>query len=162
MPTQVSGDVELSPIGGEPTTVEDWTSSFHLALMVVDPFTHESAWVLEQAGQMLRHYAEADCRTAWLVTGSEGNARQFLGPWATEMLTFTDPGREAVTALELETLPAFVVINADHAVDVAAQGWDPAEWQEVADRLAGVMSWTAPNVIQLGGPAPFEGSPAAG
>ncbi len=154
--------MKLHPLTGEAGSLSEWTTTFHLALMVVDPFTFESAWVLEQAGQLLRHFAEADCRTAWLVTGSAANARQFLGPWATEMLTFADPDRSVVRALDLDRLPAFVHLDMDQALAACAQGWDRATWQEVADELARSMSWTSPNVARLGGPAPYPGSPAAG
>ena len=162
MSTEVNGELELDPIGGEGATIADWTNSFHLALVVVDPFTFESAWVLDQAGQVLRGFAEADCRTAWLVTGTEANAKQFLGPWADEFLTFADPDREIVEALGVGALPSFVMINGDHEVEASAEGWDPDEWQEVADRLAGVMSWSAPVIARMGGPAPFEGSAVSG
>lgn len=149
-------------LGGDARTVEEWTTTFHLVLVVVDPFTFESAWVLEQAGKVLRHFGEADCRVAWLVTGTEANARQFLGPWAKEMLTFVDPDRTVVRALGVEHLPAFVHLNMDHAVESSAEGWDPEAWQATADQLAAVMSWSSLQVSRLGGPAPYAGSPALG
>ena len=162
MSTEVNGELELDPIGGEAATLEEWTNSFHLALVVVDPFTFESAWVLEQAGEVLRGFAEADCRTGWVVAGTEANARQFLGPWSQEFLTFPDPEREIVKALGVDALPAFVMVNGDHEVEATAEGWDPDVWQDVADRLASVMSWSAPVIARMGGPAPFEGSTASG
>ncbi len=162
MPTEVNAALELDPIGGEAATIEEWTNSFHLALMIVDPFTFESAWVLDQAGTLLRGFSEADCRTGWVVTGTEPNAKQFLGPWAEEFLTFADPERSITKAFDLQALPAFVMINGDHQVEVTAEGWDPATWQEVADRLASVMSWTAPDIAKMGGPAAFDGSIATG
>jgi hypothetical protein len=163
VPTDVIGDVELHPLeGGEVRTLQEWTNSFHLLLVAVDPFTFESAWILEQARKFLDHFAGADCRTAWLVTGSTGNARQFLGPLTDETLTFTDPDREVIAALDLEHLPAIVHLNVDHAVESVAEGWDPGRWQQVADQLASVMSWSTPNVGKYGGPAPYEGSPAKG
>lgn len=162
MSTQVSSELVLDPIGGEPATIEEWTNTFHLALVIVDPFTFESAWVLDQAGEVLRGFAEADCRTGWVVAGTEANAKQFLGPCADEFLTFADPDRKIVKAFEIDALPAFVMINGDHEVEAAADGWDPDEWQDVADRLAVVMSWSAPVIARMGGPAPFEGSTATG
>ena len=38
-------------------------------LVVIDPFTFESAWNLEQAAKVLMHFGEADCRVAFMVTG---------------------------------------------------------------------------------------------
>lgn len=162
VPVEVSGDVELHPLGGETRTLREWTTNFHLVLVVLDPFTFESAWILEQGAKVLRHFAEADCRVAWLVTGSEGNARQFLGPLASEFLTFADPDRELVQALGIEHLPALVHLNVDHAIEGRAEGWSAPEWQGVADELARMMRWTTPNIATFGGPGPFEGSPAAG
>jgi hypothetical protein len=162
VPTEVTGDATLRPVGGEPRSLREWTTTFHLVLVVIDPFTFESAWILEQAGKVLRHFGEADCRVAFLVTGSEGNARQFLGPWTDEVLTFFDPDRGVVEALGLEHLPAFVHLNLDHAIDAKAEGWNVREWQAVADSLAKVMSWTSPTIATFGGPGPYEGSPALG
>jgi len=160
VPVEVAGDVQLQPLGGDPRSLREWTTTFHLVVVALDPFTFESAWILEVAGKLLRCFAEADCRVAWLVTGSEGNARQFLGPWANEVLTYIDPEREVVKAFGLERIPAIVHLNLDHAIEASAEGWVPREWQAVADELATVMSWTTPNIAKLGGPGPFDGSPA--
>jgi hypothetical protein len=162
VPVEVAGDIQLQPLGGEARSLREWTTTFHLVLVVLDPFTFESAWILETAGKLLRDFAEADCRVAWLITGSEGNARQFLGPWAEEVLTYVDPERDVVKALGLERLPAIVHLNLDHAIEASAEGWNPREWQGVADQLAKVMSWSTPNVAKLGGPGAYEGSPALG
>lgn len=161
MPTQVAGDVRLDPLEGEPRTLEEWTSSFHLVLVALDPFTDESSWILPTAAEILSHFAEADCRAAWLVTGTAENARQFLGPWAEELLTFVDPEYIVVRALGLDRLPAFVHLNAVHAVEAHADGWRTDEWQSVADGLALVMRWSAPNLARLGGPPTFEGTTTA-
>jgi hypothetical protein len=162
VPVEVTADVELQPLGGPARTLGEWTTNFHLVLVVVDPFTFESAWNLEQAGKLLRHFAEADCRVAWLVTGTEANARQFLGPWAEEVLTFVDPDRSVVKALGLEQLPALVHINIDPAVEGVAEGWRRADWQGVAEGLARDMGWTRPNLASYGGPTDYTGSPAGG
>jgi hypothetical protein len=162
VPTEVEGSIELHQLDGETATIGEWTSQFHLALVVVDPFTFESAWILEVAGQLLREFSEADCRTAWLVTGTRANARQFLGPWAQEMLTFVDTDRSVTQALGIEYLPAFVHLNVDHDIESLAEGWEPADWQEAADHLTEVMDWSVVSIAKLGGPAPFEGSAALG
>lgn len=162
MATDVSADVTLTPLSGEPRTIEEWTTTFHLALVVLDPFTYESSWILETAGRILRVFAEADCRTAFLVTGTVDETRQFLGPWAEEFLAFADPERAAVAGLGLERLPAFVHVNQAHAVETSAEGWEPDEWRAVADHLAHVMSWRRPSIPVEGDPVPFPGTPAQG
>jgi hypothetical protein len=156
----VPADVTLTPLEGEPRTVEEWTTTFHLVFVVLDPYTYESAWILDRAGKILRVFAEADCRVAWLVTCPPDEAREFLGPWAKEFLTFVDPDRSAVKAMGVERLPAFVHLNQDHAVEGKAEGWQPDDWREVADHLAEVMSWSRPTIPQPGDPVPYEGTPA--
>ncbi|HEY5155797.1 MAG TPA: hypothetical protein VIJ47_13735 [Acidimicrobiales bacterium] len=162
MTTDVSADLVLSPLGREPRTVAEWTTTFHLALVVLDPYTYESSWILDTATRILRDYAAADCRVAFLVTADDPDARQFLGPLAQEFLVFTDPDRIAVAALGLESLPAFVHVNQHHAVEADAQGWDPDEWRTVAENLSLRMSWGRPVIPAAGDPLPFPGSPARG
>ncbi|MCU0269541.1 MAG: hypothetical protein MUF83_12985 [Acidimicrobiales bacterium] len=162
MATVVDGDVKLAPLTGESRSLEEWVTTFHLALVVLDPYTYESSWILPTAGRILRVYADADCRTAFLVTCNAKDARRFLGPWVDELLVFTDPDRAAVKAMGLETLPAFVHVNQARAVEVKAEGWDPEEWRAVAQNLSTRMGWGAPTIPEASDPAPFEGTPALG
>jgi hypothetical protein len=162
MVTNPPGDLRLAPLNGEPRALREWLTLFHLAAVVLDPYTSESAWLLETAGRILRVYDQADCRVAWLVTADAEDSRRFLGPWAREILTFSDPDREAVKALGLERLPALVHVDQSGAVVGAAEGWQPAEWRAVATELSRVMSWTRPVIPAFGDPAPFPGSPALG
>ena len=158
--TEVAGDVVLTPLKGEAKSLEQWTTTFHLALVVLDPFTYESSWIIETAVRIFRVFAEADCRVAFLVAGDTDEARQFVGPLAKEFLVFADPDRTVVAALGLETLPAFVHLNQLHQVDTKAEGWDPEAWREVATQLATVMSWRAPQIPVPSDPVPFAGTPA--
>lgn len=135
---------------------------FHLAVVVLDPYTYESSWILDTAARILEEYGEADCRVAWVLTANEKDTERFLGPWADRMLTFYDEDRSFVKALELDSLPAFVHIGNDLSVLGAAQGWDPEEWREVSDRLATMMSWSRPTIPKPGDPLPFAGSAALG
>jgi len=160
--TEVAGDVLLTPLKGRAKTLEQWTTTFHLALVVLDPFTYESAWIIDTAVRIFRVFTEADCRVAFLVTGTADETRQFVGPLASEFLVFADPDRTAVEAMGLETLPAFVHLNQLHQVDTKAEGWDPDQWREVANQLATVMSWRAPQIPVQNDPVPFAGTPAAG
>lgn len=163
MPTDVPADVPLTSLqGGDTRPIEEWTTTFQLALVALDPYTQESAWLLPTAGRILRTFAEADCRTAFLLTCDEADARQFLGPWVEELMVYVDPDRAAVTGLGLERLPAFVHVDQANAVVGKAEGWAPAEWREVATELARVMSWRRPTIPEPSDPLPFDGSPAAG
>ncbi len=162
MATNPPADLVLAPINGEPRTIAEWVTTFQLAAVVLDPFTNESSWILETAGRVLLHFREADCRVAFVVTGTADESRQFLGPWADKVLTFADPGRAAVRALGLNELPAFVQVRGDLHVAAAAEGWDPEQWSDVATSLAKNMSWSAPLLPAYGDPSPYAGSAAAG
>ena len=49
-----------------------------------------------------------------------------------EALTLCDPDGELVASLGLTHLPAFVHLRQDTSLVAAAEGWDPAAWQQVA------------------------------
>ncbi len=162
MATDPPADLMLAPLNGEARTIAEWLKTFQLAVVVLDPFTNESSWILEPAGRVLTHFTGADARTAFVVTGTADEARSFLGPWADKVLTFADPGRDAVKALGLDELPAFVHIRGDGKLVGAAEGWDPLEWRDVAEGLAVSNAWSAPLIPEAGDPSPFAGSAAAG
>lgn len=160
MAIDVSGDLLLAPLTGEPRALQEWTTTFHLAVVVLDPFTYESSWIIDTAVRILRVYAEADCRVAFLVTGTADDARRFLGPLTKDYLVFADPDRLAVKAMGLEHLPAFVHLNQLHAIETKAEGWEPDEWRAVAERLAAQMGWATPVIPLPSDPDPFEGTHA--
>jgi len=160
--TNPPGDVQLAPLDGEPRTLAQWLTTFHLATVILDPYTYESAWLLETSGRILDGFKGADCRVAFVVTAPADEAREFLGPWADQILTFADPHREFVKGLGLDELPAFVHLRQDGQVAGVAEGWDPIEWRDVASALAKAMSWSRPLIPSAGDPKPYAGSPAAG
>ena len=156
-------DLELSPINGSEThTLREWLTTFHLMTVVLDPFTAESAWLLPTVGRVLRVYNESDCRVSLTLTCDPVGARQFLGPYAREFLTFADPDRAAVRAFGLSTLPALVHIRQDLSIAGAAEGWDPEGWRSVCEELSRAMSWARPSIPALRDPAPYPGTPALG
>jgi hypothetical protein len=163
MATNPPLDLMLTPLGAKGRTIEQWLTNFHLCFVAIDPYTNESAWVLESAGRVLSDYAAADVRVGWLVTAGADDARQFLGPWAERLLTWIDPDRAVVKALGLSQLPALVHINMSGAVEGAAEGWDPEVWRnDVFENLSRLMSWTVPALPIAGDPVAFAGSPALG
>lgn len=114
----------LDPIGAEPRPLSEWLTTFHLASVVLDPFTNESSWILETAARVLRGFAGSAVRVNFVVTASDDEARTFLGPMAKEFLVFADPDRAFVRSLGLTSLPAFVFLRSDGTVPAAAEGWD--------------------------------------
>ena len=162
MATDPPADLQLASLTGDARTLDEWLKTFQLAVVVLDPFTNESSWILETAAGVLTHFTGADCRVAFVVTGTAEEARQFLGPWADKVLTFADPDRGFAKAVGLNELPAFVHIRGDRKVVGCAEGWDPLEWREVAQGLAKGNAWSAPLIPAATDPTPFAGSPAAG
>ena len=153
-------DLTLTPITGDAKTLHQWLTTFHLASVVLDPFTNESAWILKTAARILRQFSGAAVRINFIVTCDASDARAFLGPYAEEFLVFCDPDRVAVKALGLTELPAFVLIKSDGSVPVAAQGWTSADWKEVAATVATLTSWSRPTIPAPGDPGSFRGTPA--
>ncbi len=153
-------DVTLSALGGDSRPLGEWLTNFHLLLAVVDPYTIQSSWILDTARRVLRGFFNADVRVAWLVTADPEGTERFLGPLATEFLTFTDPDRTAVAGLGLDTLPALVFVRQNLTVTEQAQGWNPQEWRAVAETVGEVTSWSVPAIPAVGDPAAYAGSPA--
>jgi hypothetical protein len=56
----------------------------------------------------------------------------------------------------LDRLPVFAHVAMDGTLEGKAEGWQPDEWQAIADNLAKVTSWTT-TVVDGGTnvPAPF-------
>jgi hypothetical protein len=162
MVTEAPAELELAPLNGAAKPLRAWVTTFHLVTAVLDPYTSESAWLLPTIGRIFRVYDDADCRVGIVVTCTPEEAQQFLGPYAREFLTFADPDRAVVKALELERLPALLHIRQDLSVAGAAEGWDPERWRAVTDTLSSAMSWSRPVVPAETDPAPYAGTPALG
>ena len=158
--TAASLDLALDPLDAEPRPLSDWLTTFPLLGVLLDPYTDESARILHTARRILVTYAEAGCRTCWVMACGADDARRFLGPYAREILTFTDPDRRVPAALGLDTLPAFALVLQDGSVTAAAQGWNPAEWRSVADTVSEFTHWRRPVIGDGQDPAAFAGTPA--
>ena len=155
-------DLVLAPLGAEPRPLEEWLTTFHLATVVLDPYTNESSWILPTATRILEGLRGSDARVNFVVTADERDTRSFLGPLVKDFLVFTDPERTAVKALGLSELPAFVFIRVDGTVAAAAEGWTAASWRAVADTITAATAWRSPDIPVVGDPGPFHGSPALG
>lgn len=155
-----SQDLILTPLKGEAHTLREWTSMFHLGSVVLDPFTNESSWILETAVRIMRQFAGAAVRVNFIITCEPDDARTFLGPYADEFLVFCDADRIAVKALGLTELPAFVLIQGNGSIPVAAQGWTAQEWKAVATEIARLTAWSKPSIPAPGDPGSFRGTPA--
>lgn len=153
-------DLVLSPLGAASRPLQEWLTTFHLATVVLDPYTNESSWILKTATRILEGFRGADVRVNLLVTADEADTKRFLGPYVQQFLVFCDPDRTAVKALGLTELPAFVFLRVDGQVAASAEGWDPAAWRSVAAEITTWTSWLAPTIPLAGDPGAFRGSPA--
>jgi hypothetical protein len=155
-------DLMLHPLGAEARELEQWLTIFHLASVVLDPYTNESSWILKSAVRVLEGFRGSDARVNFIVTADEDDTRRFLGPLCDQFLVFCDPNRTAVKAMGLERLPAFVFVRVDGELVAKAEGWNPVAWREVAEVVAETAYWSAPLIPAAGDPSPFAGSRAAG
>ena len=160
MATNPSPDIVLTSLDGDSRPLEDWLTTFHLASVVVDPYTNESSWILKTAARVLAGFSGSDARCNFVVTASRAEARAFLGPFAEQFLVFADPERKLVASLGLGELPAFVFLRTDGTVAASAEGWNATEWRAVADVIATTCAWSRPTMPAHGDPGPFHGTPA--
>ncbi len=161
MATKLPSDLLLAPLGGEARELHAWLTTFHLASVVLDPYTNESSWVLKTAIRILEGLRGSHARVNFIVTADQADTARFLGPVADDFLVFCDPDRTAVAAMGLTRLPAFVFIRVDCEVVAVAEGWNPGAWREVAQSIAATTKWRAPLIPAAGDPSPFAGSPAS-
>ena len=162
MANRLPDDLVLHPIGSDSRPVAEWLTTFHLAPVVLDPYTNESSWILKTAVRILDALRGADARVSFVVTSDADDARRFLGPIADDFLVFADPDRAVPKALGATSLPAFAFVRVDGSVDSLAEGWNPATWRQVARAISDATSWNPPTIPGPNDPAPFAGSPVAG
>ncbi len=157
----VALDIPLTTIAGEERPLHEWLTTFHLASVVLDPYTNESSWILKTATRVLDSFRGADVRVNLVLTCTADEAKQFLGPLVDEFLVFCDPSRAFVRGIGVGTLPALVFVQGNGNV-ASAEGWDPHEWHRVAKIIADNTAWLPPNIPAAGDPSPFHGTPALG
>ncbi len=155
-----SPDIVLTSLDGDARPLEEWLTTFHLASVVLDPFTNESAWILRTAVRILDAFRGSDARVNFVLTCTRAEARAFLGPLTDDFLVYCDPDRTFVKGMGLSTLPAFVFLRTDGTVQATAEGWNASEWRAVADTIATATAWSRPYMPTASDPGPFHGTPA--
>ena len=153
-------ELKLTTSRGVTRTLDDWSTMFHLCLVVL-PARTEAVSFVPVGMRLFSVFGDADSRFAFVVTGSEVVAKRLLGDAESKVVTFVDPDLELVKSLGLERLPAFVLLRQDTTLVTASEGWDPKDWQRVARETARVLAWTVPEVHAAGDPPPFAGWPVA-
>ena len=89
------------------------------------------------------HRVRGDRVPAARCAGSSATRRTVRRPSSTRTA-------RSCSSLGLERLPTFVHLRQDTTVGAATEGWDPAEWQEVARQVARSMAWSVPEVAPPG------------
>jgi len=151
-------NLKLASTKGVTRTLDDWSTMFHLCLVILPP-RPEAAVFVPIAERIFKVFGDADCRTAFCVVGNEFIAEGVLGEAEHRHLSFVDPDGELASSLGLTHLPAFVHLRQDTSVVAAAEGWDPLAWQKVAKEVGKAMAWSVPTVAGPGDPPTSPGWP---
>jgi hypothetical protein len=122
---------------------------FQLCMVILPDRPEAAAWI-PVARRIFDVLGDSDVRTAYVVTSTALIAQRILGDEEQRVATFVDPDRALVRSLGLEHLPALVFLRQDTTVGAAAEGWDPAAWQEVARTVSKAMKWSVPEVAPPG------------
>jgi hypothetical protein len=146
--------VELTTTRGVTRTLDDWTTTFHLALTVL-PGRPEAASFVRIGKRIADVLGGSNCRPAFLVVGNERAARRVLGGALDDYLCFLDPEGAFVKSAGLTKLPAFTYIRLDGTLGSAAEGWDPDAWDDAVEHLAKEMAWSRPQVPPPRAPPPL-------
>ena len=151
-------NLKLASTKGVTRTLDDWSTMFHLCLVILPPRPEASVYI-PIAERIFKVLGDSDCRTALCVAGNEFIAKSVLGDAEQKYLSFVDPGGELTGSLGLTHLPAFVHLRQDTSLGAVAEGWDPVAWQAVAKELAKAMAWSVPTVATAGDPPATPGWP---
>ena len=87
MPKNPDPSIKLTSSKGQTRTLDDWSTMFHLTLVILPP-RPEAARYIPIAERIFKVFGDADCRTAFVVTGNEFIARGVLGDAEDRYMTF--------------------------------------------------------------------------
>jgi hypothetical protein len=155
--TNPDPSLPVTSIKGVTRTLDDWTTVFHLAVVLLPGRPEAREWV-PVIERIYRTLGDSDVRTSICVAANQAITRRILGEEADRRLVFCDPDARLAKSLGLERLPAFVHLRQDTTLVDATEGWSTGEWQRVADEIAAKVHWTSP-VLAGGGPPATAGWP---
>lgn len=148
--------LELTTITGVTRSLDDWSTTFGLALVLL-PGRPEAAAFLPVIERMYATFGDADVHAAICCAADASLARRVLGDAAGRWMVFCDPYAHLAGALGIERMPAFVHLRLDTSVVSCAEGFDPVQWQRVADGIAKAVHWTSPLIAGPGCPPASRG-----
>ena len=117
-------NLKLASTKGVTRTLDDWSTMFHLCLVILPPRPEASVYI-PIAERIFQVFGDADCRTAFCVVGNEFIAKGVLGEAENQYLSFVDPDGELVASLGLTHLPAFVHLRQDTTLVRRGRGLGP-------------------------------------
>ncbi|MCZ7531649.1 MAG: hypothetical protein M5U31_15720 [Acidimicrobiia bacterium] len=148
--------LDLTTIRGITRSLDDWTTTFNLAVVVL-PGRPEASTFLPVIERIYATLEDSDVRTTICIAADAAIAHRILGDAVDRWMVFCDPDAGLAAALGLGRMPAFVHLRQDTTVVDAAEGFDPVEWQRVADGIARASHWTSPVVAGPGCPRATPG-----
>ena len=81
---KLPADLALTPlvdgVAGTGRPIMEWLTTFHLASVVLDPYTNESSWVLKSAARVLEQFRGSDARINLIVTANAADAERVPRP----------------------------------------------------------------------------------
>ena len=147
---------------GQPCPVMEWLTTFHLASVVLDPYTNESSWILRAASRVLEQFLWLRCthqsdRHRWPRSrGARSSVRSPTGS-SCSATPLVRPSRQSAS----DQLPAFVFNSGRRGRRCGRRGLESARvGSGLADAIAAVTWWTSIPVPGPGDPGPFRGSPS--
>ncbi|MFA5883159.1 MAG: hypothetical protein WDA60_04865 [Acidimicrobiia bacterium] len=149
----------LTTLAGTTRTLDDWTTMFHMVLVVLPDRPEGTQWV-PIAERIFSVFGDSDAKVAFLVPGPAPMANRLLEHASGKYSVFLDPDRTLIESLGLKHLPALVHLRQNATLANSAEGWDPREWQRVTRAIAKAMAWTYPEVARAGDPPTTDGWPA--
>ena len=103
-------------------------TTFPLVPVVLDPYTNESAWILDTARRVLDHFKGAGCRPCWIVTCPIEDARTYLGPYADEFSP-RGSGPPGCDRPWRRGSPCPAARSPGRRGDRQSEGWNADEWR---------------------------------
>ena len=149
----------LTTLAGATRTLDDWTTMFHMVMVVLPDRLEGAAWV-PIGERIFATFGDSDAKVAFLVPGTAPMATRLLERGSGKYSVFLDPDRALIASLGLEHLPALVHLRQNSTLAAVAEGWNPREWQRVARQIAKAMAWTCPEVARPSDPPATPGWPA--
>ena len=151
-------NLKLASTKGVTRTLDDWSTMFHLCLVILPPRPEASVYI-PIAKRIFQVFGDADCRTVLCVVGNEFIAKSVLGEAEQQYLSFVDTDGELARASGSPTCRRSCTsartprwwLPRRAGTRTRGSGW-PRKW-------AKAMAWSVPTVAGAGDPPPTPGWP---